>query len=201
MAEEKRKELAARREDIRWQLRISDLNNTFQNFVTVKGTSESFTLFRELAAGNTDWKMLLCYGGVGNGKTHLCEALSIELYQKGQFTPVLTMASMMGYLKSTMHTESISNLDTMIHRYSTMDQLILDDVGMGGSGSDWEWGQLEDIIARRYRENLLTALTSNLDIDQLEQRSKRIVSRFRDKEKARLVLNEGADYRRRKDGK
>lgn len=68
---------------------------------------------------------------------------------------------------------------------------------MGGSGSAWEYGQLEDIIATRYRERLFTIMTTNQDLGELPER---ITSRFFDPDIGRVILNEGADYRRLKGG-
>lgn len=177
-------------------MNLSSLNNTFTTFKKVKGTEKAYTAFLALSTGETTWKMLLCYGGVGNGKTHLCEALVIELYKKGSFARVLTMSQVMSYLKSMMKPGAIDSFENVMDRFCRAKNLIIDDVGMGGSGSEWEWGQLETIIVYRYRENLTTVLTSNLDINQIPER---IVSRFRDAEKGRIVLNDGEDFRPQKE--
>ena len=148
--------------------------------------------FKALASGETDWQMLLCYGGVGNGKTHLCEASAITLYKRGLFCRVITMAKLMGALKRTMNPDTALSLDAVIGLYCNSKHLIIDDVGMGGSGSVWEYGQLEEIIVHRYRERLFTILTTNKDITELPER---ITSRFSDPEVGRLILNKGEDYR------
>ena len=95
--------------------------------------------------------MLLCYGGVGNGKSHLCEATAIELYKRGLFVRVMTMSNMMITLKSHMNKKTPPGYDWLLSSYCLAERLILDDVGMGGSGSSWEWGQLEDIMNRATR--------------------------------------------------
>ena len=201
-----------KREELRKSLRVASLDNTFENFKPVSGTEQALAAFKALASGTTEWKMLLCYGGVGNGKSHLCEATAIELYKQGLFCSVLTMAKIMQSLKSAIEKDKRGNdakpwtpYYELLNSYCTRNHLIIDDVGMGGSGSDWEWGQLEDIIVVRYRERLFTILTSNLDIKQDKENpkipfiSERIVSRFRDPDVGRVVLNQGADYRRVKD--
>jgi len=66
---------------------------------------------------------------------------------------------------------------------------------MGTKGTEWEWSELEDIVNYRYRNDLHTVVTTNLDLKLVPDR---IVSRFRDAEKSRLVLNESGDYRPRK---
>jgi len=176
-------------------LGVSSLENTFDNFKPTQGTGMAFAAFRQLASGETEWRMLLCYGGVGNGKTHLCEATAIALYKRGFFCRVMTMARIMRALKECMRPDSLTAYDELIDRYCRCERLIVDDVGMGGSGSEWEFGQLEEIVVVRYRERLFTILTTNRDLTELPER---IVSRFRDHDIGRVVLNSGEDYRRLK---
>jgi DNA replication protein DnaC len=161
------------------------------------GTEKALAAFKALVEGKTDKQMLLCYGGVGNGKTHLCEAAAIALYKRGLFCRVLTMARIMRALKECMGPEPPHSYEELLSNYCCAKWLILDDVGMGGSGSEWEYGQLEEIIVFRYRERLFTIMTTNRDLTELPER---IVSRFRDPDIGTVVLNEGADYRRLKGG-
>lgn len=148
--------------------------------------------------------MALIYGGVGNGKTYLCEATAIELSKRGILCRVLTMAQMMTALKKCLGADRIISLEELTGLYCKAHWLIIDDVGSGGTGTEWEMGKLEEIIAYRYREELPTLMTSNLDIQPDPNNPKRIfiperiVSRFRDPDIGTLVLNEGGDYRRMK---
>lgn len=184
-----------KRERLRKSLRVASLDNTFENFKPVTGTEKSLEAFKSLASGNTDWQMLLCYGGVGNGKTHLCEAAAITLYMRGLFVRVYTMARIMGALKECMHAGPGVSYEEIISKYCEAERLIIDDVGMGGSGSEWEFGQLEEIIVSRYRERLFTILTTNRDLTELPPR---VVSRFRDPDIGRIILNSGSDFRSQK---
>lgn len=183
---------------MRKSLGVSTLDNTFEALKPWPGTEKALAAFKALAPGRTNWQMLLCYGGVGNGKTHFCEATALTLYKRGLFCRVITMDKVMGALKECIGSDR--SLDELLRRYGQADRLILDDV----DGTEWEFEQLEKIIRMRYRENLFTILTSNLDIKANPQNAKerfipeRIVSRFRDREKGRLVLNQGADYRPKK---
>ena len=176
----------------REMLNVSSLNHTFENFKSVKGTEIALSAFLYLASGKSPWKMLLCYGGVGNGKTHLMEALSIEMSRRGEIARIIPMAAMMRYLKASFAREASLPYEEVFKLYCTSTNLLIDDVGMGGSGSEWEYGQLEELVIYRHQRNMLTVLTTNKDITELPER---IISRFRDREKARIVLNEGVDYR------
>jgi len=178
-------------EKLRKGLGISSLKNTFEIFKPWPGTEKALATIKALALGKTTWKLALIYGGVGNGKTHLCEAAAIELYKAGYFCRVNTMDWMMSSLKRCLDPEPPDTLDGLLRKYSYAEHLIIDDV----AGSVWEMEQLEKIIRARYRERLFTILTTNLDLKELPER---VVSRFRDAEVARLVLNDGKDYRPQK---
>jgi len=104
------------------------------------------------------------------------------------------MARIIRALKGCMDPDSYISSDALLRLYCTSRHLILDDVGMGGSGSEWEYGQFEEIVVHRYREKLFTIMTTNRDISELPER---IVSRFREQGVGMIVLNEGEDYRRK----
>lgn len=180
-----------KKENLRKALNLTSWDNTFANFRLMKGTQASLRAFKEIAAG-ASWHMLLVYGGTGSGKTHLCEALSIELIKRSIRAPVVEWPSVIRYIKSSFDSEVKGESKLIFKRYCEMSWLILDDVGMGGSGSAWEWGEFDEIINARFRDGLPTVVTTNLDITKLPDRA---VSRFRDAIKGRVVLNEGADYR------
>ena len=187
--------LEEKREELRKSLCVSSLSNTFESFKPIKGTEKALAAFKALASGKTGWKLLICYGGVGNGKTHLCEATTIELYKQGIGCAVQTMARMMRHLKACFEPENTGvTYDEMIQRWCQRSHLIIDDVGMGGSGSEWEYGQLEEIVVTRYRDRLFTIMTTNRDLTELPER---IVSRFRELGIGMIVLNEAPDYRRK----
>ena len=178
-----------KRESLRKELGVSSLENTFDNFSPVKGTAKALTAFKELAYGKTDRVMLLCYGGVGNGKTHLSEATAIAMYKRGLFVRVMTMSNMMITLKSYIKNKEPPTFDWLLSSYCVADRLIIDDI----DGTQWEFEQLEKIVRLRYHERLFTIFTTNLDISELPGR---ILSRFLDPEVGSVVLNSGSDYRR-----
>jgi DNA replication protein DnaC len=174
-------------------LNLSSINHTFATFKRIPGTEKALKAFQDLALGKTEKPLLLCYGGVGNGKTHLCEALVIELNRRGIFTRYYTFGEIIRTLRRTMRDDSRISPSDLLERYCQARTLVVDDVGMGGSGSEWEFGQLEEIVSERYRFHLLTVMTTNRDIKELPER---VVSRFSDPAVATLVLNSGKDFRK-----
>ena len=93
---------------------VSTLENTFENFLPEKGTEKALKACQALASGKTKWNMLLIYGGVGNGKTHLLLALGIEMGGRGIFCRMLAYPEMMRFLKGCMNKNSSQNVDTVM---------------------------------------------------------------------------------------
>lgn len=179
-------------------LGVSSLESTFENFNVVKGAEDAFKAASLIATLETEWKLLLIYGTWGNGKTHLLEAIALEIWGKGHSVKIQTFPDFMARLKGTFdkttEPEDMSFNDLMAH-LCTMRYLLLDDVGTAGSFTPFSLNQLERIMLSRYRDNLFTVITTNLDYKDLPRF---VTSRFSDSEKARIVWNEAADYRPKK---
>lgn len=146
-----------------------------------------------MAEGNHKPMLLVC-GGLGNGKTYLCEALAIALYRKGERCPVNLWSELRRQLLQAMHRPKPGKMDydDLFESIRRRERLIIDDIGMGSKGTDWEVAEIEDIINYRYRERLFTVLTTNRTLEELPER---VVSRFFDPEVSEVVINEGKDYR------
>jgi len=182
-------------EDLRASMRISDLGHTFENFKTLPGTENAVRAFIAIAKGETEKPFLFCYGGVGNGKTHLCEATVIELRKRGVFCRYYTVPEIMSLLKMVINRKIDGvNPEELLQRFCQARALILDDLEIG---TEWERKQLEMLVDSRYRSRRLTVMVSNRDLDELERWSERIVSRVSDPDVSQLVLNKGQDYRKR----
>lgn len=176
-------------------LGVSSINHTFEKFIRAAGTGESLKCFKNFAEQKPPY-MLLCHGGVGNGKTYLLEATAIRLREQGLFTRVTTMLNCTKSLKKTMREKyAIPTYDDILDNYCQASILLMDDIGMGMMDSKWENTVLEQIVNHRYNNRLWTAMTTNIDIKDLPDR---VVSRFSDPDIGVVVYNTGKDYRRRK---
>lgn len=188
------------KEALRRVLNITSWNNTFENFKPAKGTLESFKAFKTMAQEKASWCFLLNYGKAGCGKTHLCEAVSIELLTRSLkeypniYPPkvrVWEWSEILRTLKKAMR-QNNGSYDQLFEGFQKASKLIIDDVGMGSGDSLWSWGELEDIVNYRYKQGKFTIITTNLDLTELPDR---VVSRAKDAIKGRCILNEGTDYR------
>ena len=157
----------------------------------------SVAVFKEMVSGETPLKFVLCYGVAGCGKTRLCECLAIAMAHKNVRVAIREWGELVRQWKNMMRGEINGRYEENFDVIRKTKWLLIDDVGMGGIGSNYEWGELEDIMRWRYRavesgEELYTVVTTNLDIKDLPDR---VVSRFQDGAHGKVVLNEASDYR------
>jgi DNA replication protein DnaC len=177
--------------ELRQKLNLSSEDNTFENFRAVEGSERALRLFKELV-DSPGWFMLLCGGTAGNGKTHLCDALSIELYKKGIYCRVNDWSEVIRGLWAAIRSNKKDAYDELFRNFQRSPYLILDDVDIHDKSKDFEWNELEDIIKYREKHGLMTVMTTNIPLNELPVR---VVSRFSDAVKSRKVKNEAPDYR------
>ena len=72
--------------------------------------------------------------------------------------------------------------------------MIIDDLDWG---TDADLRMIEELICSREANHLLTLITTNRNLGEIESALPRIISRFRDERFARVVYNKASDYRRR----
>lgn len=171
--------------------------NTFDSWRPVLGAENTLDAFKDIAFNEGTPPLLLVYGPTGNGKTHLCEATVIELLKRGVDCRLWAVADLVSKLKESIP-ENTTEL--LINRLKNIPALLLDEWGQN-YGSVWEIQKLEEIVIAREREGLITIITTNLEPDKMIEEGmmpERVVSRFRDANQARLILNRAPDYRPQK---
>ena len=182
------------RDELLRDLGLSSPLQTFANFELLSGTAEAYQVFRSIADGRTDSAMVLCYGGSGCGKTHLLKAAILRLYGRGIFVRYITWSRAINALKNGLNDGAMPPYRDLLTNYCLANALVMDDIGMGSTGTLFEYSQLEEIIDVRYSRRLLTLMATNKHLDELPDR---VVSRFHDPDVGLIVLNSAEDYRRR----
>jgi len=173
-------------------LGVMDLTHDFKTIKRVKGFIPALDACKAMAEGTADFQLLMVYGGVGNGKTRLCEAVVIEMFDQGKKVKRDRWSDVVRTMKSHFNNRGNISYEEYFASLRVRGRIIFDDVGSGSTLGSWEWGELEDIIDYRYERRLFTIVTTNLDIKSFPER---ILSRFRDRPRARLILNEAGDFR------
>ena len=124
------------------------------------------------------------HGPVGTGKTHLSVALVKEAVCNAVRTRerasllVTSAPALLSEIRSTFRDGAALSEDDLIGRYSRVEHLLVDDLGVE-RGTDFAIQTLYLIIDARYTAMRRTVFTSNLDIVGVEERlGDRIASRI-----------------------
>lgn len=141
------------------------------------------------------------HGNVGSGKTYL--ALSCLKYwlKSKRVGNIYTIGELLDRLRMCISQKR--DMDAEIRRYTDIDMLVIDDLGVG-STAGWADGKVFDIINSRWlqRGRKITIVTTNHKPSELINQSndeivgRRIVSRLRDKDMCKIIEIKGPDRRR-----
>lgn len=137
---------------------------------------------------------LLLYGGPGSGKTHLLAACFNALLAQGRYPLYTLVPALLDHVRAGLDIPNGSQGGEYAARIQAVQQapiLILDDLG-AEKVSDWSQEALFKLLDYRYRQELPTAVASNLLPADLEPR---IASRLQDRALSVALLMSGPDYR------
>jgi len=178
---------------------------TFENFKITNSNKNGYEVAKKFESDlkdNKDGVGLNFMGSYGTGKTHLAAAIAISLINKG--IPVIfgTLINLLGKIKATYDNNSGEDEEAIIRLYSTVDLLVIDDLGKE-KPSEWVLEKLYTIINQRYENYKPIVITTNYDADKLIERltvrnncetAEAIVSRLH--EMCKWVVLVGEDHRK-----
>ncbi|HIT48703.1 MAG TPA: chromosomal replication initiator protein DnaA [Candidatus Coprenecus stercoripullorum] len=160
----------------------SNLNNnyTFENFIEGDCNRLGKTAGMEIAKkpGTTAFNPLFLYGGSGLGKTHLAQAIGIEikkLYPEKVVHYVTANRFQTHYVDSVMARNALNDF---LHFYQSMDVLIVDDVHEFADkpGTQTAFFQIFNYLHQLGKQLILTSDRSAVNMKGLEDR---LLSRFK----------------------
>jgi DNA replication protein DnaC len=134
---------------------------------------------------------LIFRGGYGCGKTHLAVAIALYRIEKNQPALFIVVPDLLDYLRATYSPNSPARYDERFEEIRTHPLLILDDLGTQ-SNTPWADEKLFQIFNFRYNARLPTVLTTNCELEDIEER---IRSRLNDMDLVHMVPIFAPDYR------
>jgi len=154
-------------------------NYTFDNFVEGPNNRLAINAGKSIARhwGNTSFNPLFIYGGVGLGKTHLANAIGIEVKRLHPDKNVLYVST---EKFTQQYTSSVVNKtrDDFIHFYQMIDVLIVDDVHFlaGKTGVQKIFFQIFNHLHQNKKQLIFTSDKAPVDMRDVEVR---LLSRFK----------------------
>jgi len=138
---------------------------------------------------------LLLQGGVGVGKTHLCNAAGIHIAKCGHQVRVWNVGELIGDLQKSIKDSAVNE---RLKEIKEIYCLIMDDY-KGEYSAIYPWGveKIEEIIDHRYRTQVPTMMTTNNDIEQMPAR---VSDRFLDRTLSTIIQIDAKSYRPLKKG-
>ena len=128
-------------------------------------------------------------GASGTGKTHLSIGVLRHIVEKGGTGRYVTVMDMLGRIKSTYHKDSAEKEADVIRDYSTVDMLVIDEIGKQ-LDTGYEHAQLFRILDKRYAGQKPVILVSNLVRAKLiEFLGEAVVDRLRENGGALLTFD------------
>lgn len=174
---------------------------TFDNFDT-RGMSvepqvrrnleDAVKAARGFAQRPEGWLVLL--GETGCGKTHLAAAIANYCLEQGQPTLFAVVPDLLDHLRSTFNPESPATYSQVFERVRSAPLLILDDLGAYRS-TPWAHEKLYQIVNYRYLSRLPTVITSDLELEKMEEMEHRLASRLADPKLSLVFKIDAPDYR------
>lgn len=191
----------AKKREIEKLFSISNLGerfskSTFEAFLDRNGSETAYKIAMKYVKTFKEWngESLMIWGEPGNGKTHLAAAIVNDLSEKGYIVVFQSVPELLQRIRSTFNSENKENETQIMRALLECDLLILDDIGAEKT-TEWVEEKLFNIIDGRYRKELPTLYTSNLQPKELQnQVGKRSYDRM--VETSLTVENKAESYRR-----
>lgn len=142
---------------------------TFKEFVGGPNNQFALAAAKAVAEGVTTYNPLYIHGGVGQGKSHLLQAIGHKAVAAGRRVAYVTGESFVNELVSAIRTHSMEDFRA---RYRTVDLLLVDDIHFlaGKAASEAEFDHTFNTIFSRNGQIVVTGDRLPRDITALDER-------------------------------
>ena len=154
-------------------------DQSFDNFIEGESNKFASTVARSIAKrpGSTAFNPLFVYGGYGVGKTHLAQAIGLEV--KASFPEkVVLYQSSEKFIQDFVKAAKSQNKTDFQHYYQMIDVLIIDDIQFlsGKAATQDSFFHIFDYLHQNGKQIILTSDKAPADILDTQER---IISRFK----------------------
>ena len=155
-----------------------DLNNkyTFENFVIGTSNKLAYSVAKSIANSvdiDVDTNPLFLYGGVGLGKTHLCQAIAWQMKDNfpNKNIVYLTAERFMYLFVQSLQSQSVSSFKD---RFRNIDVLIIDDIHFiaGKDSTQKEFFQTFNTLIGENKQIILACDKSPLNLEKVDEQLK-----------------------------
>ena len=154
-------------------------NLSFDNFIEGESNKFAATVARSIAKrpGATAFNPLFIHGGVGVGKTHLGQAVGLEVKNLYPEKVVLYLSSEK-FIQQFVAAAKAQNKTEFQNYYQMVDVLIIDDIQFlsGKAATQDSFFHIFDYLHQNGKQIILTSDKAPVDIQDIQER---IVSRFK----------------------
>jgi len=112
---------------------------------------------------------LVLTGASGCGKTHMAAAVVNRILERGHAALFMVVPDLLDHLRAAYDPGAELSYDELFDRVRNAPVLVLDDLG-AQSATPWAQEKLFQIINHRFNLRLPTIVTTNLTLDQLDER-------------------------------
>ena len=152
---------------------------SFDNYIEGESNKFAATVARSIAKrpGATAFNPLFLYGGYGVGKTHLCQAVGLEVKNLFPDKVVLYLSSEK-FIQQFIQAAKAQNKTDFQNFYQMVDVLIIDDIQYlsGKQATQESFFHIFDYLHQNGKQIILTSDRAPVDILDIQER---IVSRFK----------------------
>ncbi|MCY4162419.1 MAG: chromosomal replication initiator protein DnaA [Flavobacteriaceae bacterium] len=159
-----------------------NLNYTFENFAEGDSNKLARSVSLEVAKnpGGTAFNPLFIHSHVGLGKTHLVNAIGIQIKKDFPQKSVIYVSSEKfteQFIAASLHKDK-NKINNFIHFYQQLDVLIIDDIQFV-TGKEKTQGALYNIFNYLHQNNKQIVMTADISPKDMEDIEERLLSRFK----------------------